>query len=54
MTENLDSTKLPEETVDVAVPHDEHGNEATGICMNCGAAMVENPMYPWCIDCEDE
>jgi hypothetical protein len=35
------------------IPRDEHGNEATGVCMNCGAAMVENPMFPWCKDCED-
>lgn len=33
-------------------PHDEHGNEATGVYMNCGAAMVENPQWPWCINCE--
>lgn len=32
-------------------PWDEHGNEANGVCMNCGAAMAENPMSPWCADC---
>jgi len=35
-------------------PHDEHGNEATGVCMNCGAAMVENPNHPWCSECDSD
>lgn len=33
---------------------DEHGNEANGVCMNCGAAMVENRMHPWCNDCDEK